>query len=145
MSLDEYFDLEESTLTQVVVGHLQMSLELVFAVYRHRVRGWSDDVVVHLRFKGVERLMFMNDYHAQYSDDPWILDEANWSWNEVATVRINDRAESPTDAPGLQKCDIILRHDGMRRIEVAYLQLEIDEVVDKDEFARQMALVGATP
>ncbi|MBA3797326.1 MAG: hypothetical protein H0X20_08870, partial [Chloroflexi bacterium] len=74
MSLKDYYDLEESILTQVKVDHLQMDLELVFTVYRHAVRGFVDDMLVRLRFTGVETLRVSNEYHDRLARLPDILE-----------------------------------------------------------------------
>lgn len=54
-------------------------------------------MVVHLRFEGVERLTFMNDYHSRFARLPDILDEADFSWNEFARQMAIVGASTETD------------------------------------------------
>lgn len=138
MSLKDYYDLEESILTQVKVDHLQMDLELVFTVYRHAVRGFVDDMLVRLRFTGVETLRVSNEYHDRLAQLPDILEAATWSWNEVAVAEI-----APSVLPGLHQFAVYFDQERRRRIEVIFLHLEFEDVIDRQEIVRQMALVGA--
>ena len=97
VSLKDYYDLEE----------------LVFAVYRHAVRGFVDDMLVRLRFTGVETLRVSNGYHDRLARLPDILEAATWSWNEVAVAEI-----APSALPGLHQFAVYFDHrndgDGSR-------------------------------
>jgi hypothetical protein len=50
---------------------------------------------------------------------------------------------APSALPGLHQFAVYFNQERRRRIEVIFLHLEFEDVIDRQEIVRQMALVGA--